>query len=62
MVTKNKLPELARAFWVMKVCATTLGETGGDLFSMTLNIGYTYTSMVLLGIFGISLALISLAL
>ncbi|MEZ4459438.1 MAG: hypothetical protein R3E66_06855 [bacterium] len=57
MTTKNKLPELLLAFWVMKICATTLGETGGDMLSMTLNIGYTYTSILLLTIFAISLAL-----
>ncbi len=39
MNTKNKLPELLLVFLVIKICATTLGETGGDLLSMTLNIG-----------------------
>lgn len=33
----NKLPQITLAFWVMKICATTLGETAGDLLSMTLN-------------------------
>jgi len=31
----------------MKICATTLGETAGDLLSMTLNIGYTVSSLIL---------------
>ncbi len=35
----NKLPAITISFWVMKICATTLGETAGDLLSMTLNIG-----------------------
>ena len=35
----------------MKICATTLGETAGDLFSMTMNIGYTISSVILLGFF-----------
>ena len=57
MNTKNKLPELLLVFWVIKICATTLGETGGDLLSMTLNIGYTYTSLILLAVFLFSLIL-----
>ncbi len=51
MATSSKLPELTFAFWIMKICATTLGETGGDLFSMTLSLGYALTSIVLLGFF-----------
>ena len=39
----------------MKICATTLGETGGDLFSMTLGIGYEKSSILLIGLFFISL-------
>ena len=35
----------------MKICATTLGETGGDLLSMTLNIGYSMASIILLSFF-----------
>ena len=35
----------------MKIAATTLGETAGDLFSMTLNVGYALSSMVLIGVF-----------
>ncbi|MEW6598736.1 MAG: hypothetical protein AB1429_14725, partial [Pseudomonadota bacterium] len=27
-------------FWVVKICATTVGETGGDALSMSLNLGY----------------------
>jgi uncharacterized membrane-anchored protein len=47
----NKVPEITLAFWVMKICATTLGETAGDLLSMTLNVGYAISSMILIGIF-----------
>ena len=36
----NKLPAITLLFWVTKICATTLGETAGDLLSMTLNVGY----------------------
>ena len=49
--TANKVAQVTLAFWIMKICATTLGETGGDLLSMTLNIGYTFSSLLLLGVF-----------
>ena len=44
----NKLPQITLAFWGMKICATTLGETAGDLLSMTLNVGYAISSMTLI--------------
>ncbi len=47
----GKLPRITLAFWVMKIAATTLGETAGDLFSMTMNVGYAISSLVLVGIF-----------
>ena len=52
----NKLPQITLAFWVMKICATTLGETAGDLLSMTLNVGYAMSSLILVGLFLASLA------
>ncbi len=52
----NKLPQITLAFWVMKICATTLGETAGDLLSMTLNVGYAMSSLILIGLFLASLA------
>ncbi len=36
----NKVAAITLLFWIMKIVATTLGETLGDFFSMTLNIGY----------------------
>ncbi|WP_068829055.1 COG4705 family protein [Pseudomonas sp. BMS12] len=51
----NKLPQITLAFWVMKICATTLGETAGDLLSMTLNVGYALSSLILIGLFFASL-------
>lgn len=51
----KKLPEVTLAFWIMKICATTLGETAGDMFSMTLNIGYFLTTIALFSIFLVSL-------
>ncbi len=53
----NKLPEITLAFWVMKICATTLGETAGDLLSMTLNVGYAISSLILISAFLITLGL-----
>lgn len=47
----NKVAKITLSFWIMKICATTLGETGGDLFSMTLHIGYQKSSIILLGLF-----------
>ncbi len=47
----NKLPQITLAFWIMKICATTLGETAGDLLSMTLNVGYALSSVILLSFF-----------
>lgn len=36
----NKVAEITLIFWIMKIVATTLGETLGDFISMTLNLGY----------------------
>src|SRR3954469_19836669 len=38
--TLNKVPAVTLAFWIIKIAATTLGETGGDTVTMTLNWGY----------------------
>ena len=54
--TMNKVPQITFAFWVMKICATTLGETAGDLLSMTLNVGYAVSSLILIGVFAVTLA------
>jgi uncharacterized membrane-anchored protein len=45
----SKVPEVTFAFWVLKVLATTLGETGGDALSMSLNLGYLLST----GIFAV---------
>lgn len=55
--TTNKVASVTLAFWVMKIAATTVGETGGDLFSMTLHMGYVASTIMLLSAFGIVLAL-----
>ncbi|MEI7474064.1 MAG: hypothetical protein WCK67_04735 [bacterium] len=51
----NKVAKITFVFWIMKICATTLGETGGDLLSMTMNVGYAISSAILISIFLISL-------
>jgi len=51
----SKLPKIVAVFWVMKISATTLGETAGDLLSMTLNVGYAASSLILLSGFFLSL-------
>lgn len=40
-ITTNKVARITLLFWLMKIVATTLGETLGDFISMTLNLGYT---------------------
>jgi len=51
----KKIPQITLAFWVMKICATTLGETAGDLFSMTMHLGYALSALLLMGLFVIAL-------
>jgi uncharacterized membrane-anchored protein len=53
--TFNKVAQVNIFFWIMKICATTLGETGGDLLSMTMNIGYAISSLILLSFFFVTL-------
>lgn len=53
--TMNKVAKVTIFFWIMKICATTLGETGGDLLSMTMNVGYGVSSLILLSFFFITL-------
>ncbi|MDD2661042.1 MAG: hypothetical protein PHY54_15410, partial [Methylococcales bacterium] len=36
----SKVPEVTLIFWIIKIFATTLGETGGDAVSMSMNLGY----------------------
>ena len=47
----SKLAPVVASFWVMKISATTLGETAGDLMSMTLHVGYAASSIILISIF-----------
>jgi uncharacterized membrane-anchored protein len=48
--TLNKIPEVTLAFWIIKIAATTLGETGGDTVTMTLNWGYLAGTVLFLAV------------
>lgn len=52
----SKVPRVTLAFWIAKILATTVGETGGDALSMTLNLGYAVSSLIFLGFFIVTLA------
>jgi uncharacterized membrane-anchored protein len=52
----SKVPEVTLTFWVIKIAATTLGETGGDAVSMTLNWGYALSSALFIAMFLIAVA------
>jgi len=47
----NRVPHIVLSYWVIKIAATTLGETGADMFSMTLGLGYASTILVFLAVF-----------
>lgn len=47
----SKVPEVTLAFWVIKILATTLGETGGDALSMSMNLGYLVSTAIFAVIF-----------
>ena len=52
----SKVPDVTFAFWVVKILATTLGETGGDALSMSLHLGYLVSTFIFLGFFLVTLA------
>jgi uncharacterized membrane-anchored protein len=47
----SKVPEVTLGFWIIKVLATTLGETGGDAVTMSMNLGYAIGTMIFFGMF-----------
>ncbi|WP_051182821.1 COG4705 family protein [Nocardia vinacea] len=55
LLVDYKLPQVTVMFWVLKIAATTLGETGGDLLAQTLKLGYAPASLLFLAVFVISL-------
>jgi uncharacterized membrane-anchored protein len=50
-IAAGKVPQVTVVFWILKVAATTLGETGGDAVSMSLGLGYLVASGLFLAIF-----------
>src|SRR3981081_3342643 len=46
----SKVPEVTLTFWIIKIAATTLGETGGDTVTMTLDWGYLAGTALFLGL------------
>jgi uncharacterized membrane-anchored protein len=44
----SKVPAVTLTFWIIKILATTLGETGGDTVSMTMNLGYLAATAIFL--------------
>src|SRR5260221_6173124 len=51
----SKVPAVTIAFWIVKILATTLGETGGDALSMTVNLGYAISTLIFLAFFLVTL-------
>lgn len=49
--TLSKVPELTLLFWIIKIAATTVGETGGDAVSMSMNLGYLVGTAIFAVIF-----------
>ncbi|WP_428535243.1 COG4705 family protein [Rhodopila sp.] len=47
----SKVPEVVLSFWLIKIAATTLGETGGDWVTMSLSLGYLIGSGIFMVIF-----------
>ena len=47
----GKVPEVTLAFWIIKIAATTLGETAGDAVSMSMNLGYLIGTAIFLAVF-----------
>ena len=46
-----KVPEVTLGFWLIKIAATTLGETGGDAVSMSMNLGYLVATGIFAAVF-----------
>jgi len=51
----SKVPQITAVFWIVKICATTVGETGGDALSMSLKLGYLVSTLIFLGFFVVAL-------
>jgi uncharacterized membrane-anchored protein len=52
----SKVPEVTLVFWVIKIAATTLGETGGDAVSMSMNLGYLLGTAIFAVLFALAVS------
>ncbi len=50
----SKVPEVTLVFWIIKIIATTLGETGGDAVTMSMNLGYAVGTLIFAAVFMIA--------
>ncbi len=55
-IAESKVPEVTLTFWAIKIAATTLGETGGDAVTMTLNLGYLIGTAIFALIFAVAVS------
>jgi uncharacterized membrane-anchored protein len=55
-VASSKVPEVTLGFWIIKIAATTLGETGGDAVTMTLGLGYLIGTAIFATIFVVAVS------
>ena len=47
----SKVPEVTLVFWIIKIAATTLGETAGDALSMSMDLGYLVSTGIFAALF-----------
>ena len=52
----SKVPEVTLGFWLVKILATTLGETGGDAVTMSMNLGYLVGTAIFASVFIVAVA------
>jgi len=50
----SKVPEVTLGFWIIKILATTLGETGGDAVTMSMDLGYLVGTLIFAAIFAVA--------
>jgi len=53
-IRSSKVPQVTLVFWIIKIAATTLGETGGDALSMTLDLGYAVSTLIFFALFAVA--------
>jgi uncharacterized membrane-anchored protein len=53
---QSKVPEVTLIFWILKIAATTVGETGGDAVSMSMHLGYLVGTLIFAAIFVVAVA------